>query len=166
MVRSARWTGLLVATAVTLLVAGCDDGKVDQTRSSTGGASPTVSPRTSDAAAALSEYGFVLPQEATDAELTLLPDQEDLGRLNVYRVTFTALAHAVTQMCLDAGLSGAGPVPYLLEADRELYGVDADPEGAQACEASRPSNHQQQLRVLYWGDPASVIVMLYTMPVR
>lgn len=166
MAQGARWAGLVVVTAVALLVAGCGDETVDEPRRATGKASPTSSPRASDAAGALSEYGFVLPEGATGAEVVLLPDQEDQGMLDVYRVTFTAPSDAVTKMCLDAGIGSVGPISRLTDADRELYGVDEEPPGAQTCAASRPSYHRQQLRVLFWGDPASVVVMLYTMPVR
>jgi len=120
----------------------------------------------SDAAAALADYGFTLPAEATQAQLAVLPDQEDKGMGNVYRVTFTAPTDTVKQMCQDAGISSM-EMPLLTDRRRELYGVDElSDDDAWSCEASRPGYYRQQLRVLFWGDPASVIVMLYTMPVH
>lgn len=166
MARATRWTALAVVAVGLLVVAGCDDGMADEPRRTAGEASPTSSPRASDAAGALSGYGLLLPQEATGAEVTMLPDQEDQGMLDVYRVTFTAPAHAVEQMCADAGINGPLVARSMTDADRELYGVDEVPDGARVCMGSRPDNYRQSLRILFWGDPASVIVMLHTMPVR
>lgn len=170
MVRSTgrtMWVGL--AMVVALLVTGCGDEEpaasptADDTSAD---ATPHATARATEASDALAQYGLVLPSQATETQLTVLPDDEDKGMENVYRVTFTAPADAVAQMCRDVGISDTLPARHLIDADLELYGVDETPDGARVCEASRPDHLRQQLRVLFWGDPASVIAMLYTMPVR
>ena len=162
------WAGLALVV-VALLVTGCGEDEVSESQAtdSTGpDATPRTTARADEASDALARYGLDLPAQATETELAVLPDQEDDGMEDVYRVTFTAPVDAVEQMCQDAGIAGPLVVSGLTDDELELYGVDGLPDGAWSCSASRPSDYRQQLRVLFWGDPASVVVALYTMPVR
>ena|GEM_PF-2716753 len=150
------WAGLAVGSAV-LATLGCRS-----TGSEPRPTDPTAS-GTVDAGEVLAEYGLVLPATAEQVEATALPDWED-GSSDVYRVTFTAPAEDVGQMCVDAGINGPWIVSGLSDTDIETFGVDVAPEGSRICRGGRPGYYDHAIRVLFWDDPASVLVVLLTMP--
>ncbi|MBD7918515.1 hypothetical protein H9657_09525 [Cellulomonas sp. Sa3CUA2] len=166
-----RGTARAVTTGVTLaavlLAAGCGTGDERTPPAATTTAAAPSADATSagadDPASVLTSYGLALPAGAADAQAE--PRTDDT-MTDAWLVTFSAPADEVEAMCVDAGI-GAPRVSLSLTADElAAYGLDAVPQDAWACEASRPSDMRQQIRVLFDGEPATVRVALYTMPER
>ncbi len=162
---------LAVAGALTavLLVAACGgqdaapSGRTPSPTASTQPSSPAPTADVQDPTGVLESYGLALPAGASDAAAE--PRADDT-MTDAWLVTFTATEDEVEEMCVDAGI-GAPRVSLGLDADElALYGVAQAPADARVCEASRPSDMRQQIRVLLDVPSGAVHVALYTMPER
>ncbi|ROR73916.1 hypothetical protein [Bogoriella caseilytica] len=160
--RASAVRAAVMLTGVAVLAAGCfadSTGREHEDDDPVGGSDTEISAEAEDV---LERYGIALPDSASTPQLELLP--ENAGREEGYRLSFTMGQEEAEQLC--TGINGPGPAASLTESDAEVLGVEEPPEGARLCFGSRPDHGQQQIRVLYAGDPAEVTLALYLMPTR
>lgn len=166
--RAVRPLAVGAALAAVLLAAGCttaDDAPPSRVTVPSAEPTPDATSTVSadDPAGVLASYGLELPAGASAPQAQAGTDEV---MSDVWLVTFTAPPADVEAMCVDAGI-GEPRVSLRLAADElARFGLTEVPADSWICSASRPDDLQQQIRVLFDGDPATVRVALYTMPAR